>query len=195
MSSPRQLWILAGGNGAGKSSFYHSRLEPSGLPFINADLIATELFPEQANQPDNNSYAAARVAAAMRERLLRSGRSFCFETVFSHPSKVDFTAQARSAGYHIVLVVIHLDDVALNKARISQRVAAGGHAVPDEKVEQRIPRLLQQLRSAIPLCDEVYLLDNSSAENPFSPVARVHHGQVNWQSKPPPQWARLLLQN
>ena len=195
MSPTRQLWILAGGNGAGKSSFYRTRLQPLGLPFINADQIEAELFPEQANQPGHNSYAAARVAAAMRERLLRSGRSFCFETVFSHPSKVDFTAQARSAGYHIVLVVIHLTDVALNKARISQRVADGGHSVPDDKVEQRIPRLLQQLRSATPLCDEVYLLDNSSTDNPFIPVARVHHGQINWQSKPPPQWARQLLQD
>lgn len=190
MAPARQLWILAGGNGAGKSSFYRTRLQPLGLPFINADLIAAELSPEH---PEQNSYAAARVAAAMRERLLLSGRSFCFETVFSHPSKVDFTAQARAAGYHIVLVVIHLSDVALNKARISQRVAAGGHAVPDDKVEQRIPRLLQQLRSAIPLCDDVYLLDNSSADNPFSPIARVRDGQVNWQSKPAPQWARQLV--
>ncbi len=42
---------------------------------------------------------AAMLAAQMRLQLLREERSFCFEIFFSHPSKIDFVAQAKTAGY------------------------------------------------------------------------------------------------
>ena len=80
----KQLWILVGGNGSGKSTFYHQRLEPLGLPFVNADIIARQLYPDN---PEARSYDAAKIAEQQRFQLLSQGRSFCFETVFSHPSR------------------------------------------------------------------------------------------------------------
>ncbi len=62
-------------------------------------------------------------------------------------------------GYEIILVFIHLSDVALNQARIAQRVREGGHHVLDEKVISRIPRTLKFIRKVLPLCDQVYILD------------------------------------
>ncbi|MCF6202821.1 MAG: AAA family ATPase [Methylococcaceae bacterium] len=85
MKKEKQLWILAGGNGAGKSTLYKTRLEPLGLSFINADILAKQLYPDQAEQ---RSYEAAKIAELMRFQLLQQGRTFCFETVFSHPSIV-----------------------------------------------------------------------------------------------------------
>ena len=190
MTSTKQLWLLAGGNGAGKSTFYRTRLKPLGLPFVNADEIAKELY---ADDPEGHSYSAAKVAEEMRNDLLIKGRNFCFETVFSHPSKVDFIARAKALRYQIVLVFIHLDNPALNKARVSQRVVEGGHNVPDDKVETRIPRTLQHIRTAVPLCDEVHLLDNSSAENPFQRVAKIHQGVVVEAVAPLPEWAQAIV--
>ena len=109
MTERKQLWVLAGGNGAGKSTFYQTQLAPLGLPFINADILAKELYPQSAEE---HSYDAAKLATEMRFRLLHEGRSFCFETVFSHPSKIDFVAQAKVLGYEIILVFIHLDMLA-----------------------------------------------------------------------------------
>ncbi len=186
----KQLWILAGGNGAGKSTFYRMLLEPLGLPFVNADVIARELFPAS---PEENSYLAAKVAEDLRTRLLLEGRSFCFETVFSHPSKIDFVAEARSRGYQVILVVIHLSTPVLNKARVSQRVSEGGHLVPEHKIEARIPRTLANLRTAIHLCDQVRVLDNSSWENPFVPVLTVRDGVMEAHVDPLPAWAATLL--
>jgi predicted ABC-type ATPase len=130
MNPHKQLWILAGGNGAGKSTFYRTQLAPLGLPFVNADLLAKELYPEA---PEAHSYEAARLAAELRGRLLQEGRCFCFETVFSHPSKIDFVAEAKVLGYEVILVFIHLDSVALNQARIAQRVEEGGISYPATK--------------------------------------------------------------
>lgn len=191
MSDSKQLWLLAGGNGAGKSTFYRTRLAPLGLPFVNADIIAKELYPEA---PEEHSYAAAQVATEIRNNLLLEGRSFCFETVFSHESKIDFVARARALGYQVVLVFIHLDSVFLYKARISQRIEEGGHSVPDEKVEHRIPRLLQNIKTVIPLCDQVRVLDNSRSDNPFLPVMTIRDGRVESHLAAMPDWAYALLQ-
>ncbi|MBL4608611.1 MAG: dephospho-CoA kinase [Pseudomonadales bacterium] len=187
----RQLWMLVGGNGSGKSTFYSTRLAPLGLPFVNADVIARELFPDS---PEQHSYEAARTAEEIRNALLLEGRSFCFETVFSHPSKIDFVARAKTLGYQVILVFIHLQQPSLNKARVFQRVKQGGHNVPNEKVEQRIPRLLENVKKVIPLCDQVRVLDNSVVENPFQQVAVVRNGQVTEHIVPLPDWACYVLQ-
>ena len=181
----KQLWVLVGGNGAGKSTFYELMLKPLGIPFINADLIARELYPED---PEGNSYTAAKIAEQIRNEQIKAGNTFCFETVFSHPSKIDFLAQAKALGYEIILVLIHLDCTALNKARISQRVSEGGHFVPDVKVEERIPRTLLHVKKAIPLCDEVRILDNSSSETPFISVVSIINGQTIHHLDEAPPW-------
>ena len=186
----KQLWMLVGGNGAGKSTFYSKMLAPLGMPFVNADIIAKEIYPES---PEIRSYEAALIAEELRNNLLAEGRTFCFETVFSHPSKIDFIAWAKGLGYEIIMIVIHLDHAGLNKARISQRVSMGGHHVADDKVEHRIPRVLENVKTAIPLCDEVRLLDNSSYENPFTPMAMIKRSTLKKQLEPLPEWAVYLL--
>ena len=186
----RQLWLLAGGNGSGKSTFYRTQLQTLGMPFVNADVLARELYPDQ---PEQHSYEAARLAEQIRFQLLREGRTFCYETVFSHPSKIDFVAQAKALGYEIVLVFIHLDSPELNNARVSQRVEQGGHWVPEDKVNERIPRTLHNIKQALPLCDDVYLLDNSRADAPFRSVAALRGGRLVLKQQPVPQWAREIL--
>ena len=184
-----QLWILVGGNGAGKSTFYKTRLQPLGLPFINADLIARELFPVAS---ETHSYEAAQVARQMVNAQLAAGNSFCFETVFSHPSKIDLLGKAKALGYEIIMVVLYLGLQNLNVARVSQRVIEGGHSVPVAKIKSRIPRTFENIKIAAPLCDGIYLIDNSSAENPFQVIAQRHNEQ-EILIEPLPQWARLIL--
>ncbi len=186
----KQLWLLVGGNGSGKSTFYHTQLEPLGIPFINADIIARELYP---NAPAANSYDAAKVAQELRDTLLQEGQSFCFETVFSHPSKIDFVAKAKALGYEIILVYMHLGSAMLNLARVAQRVSLGGHNVPADKVEQRLPRLKANVKTALPLCDRVYLLDNSRADDPFAVIVEIVDGQSTPTTLPLPSWAALLI--
>jgi predicted ABC-type ATPase len=190
LNNHKQLWILAGGNGAGKSTFYRTRLASSGLPFVNADILAKQLFPLS---PESHSYDAAVVAAEMRAKLLQEGRSFCFETVFSHPSKIDFVAQAKTMGYEIILVFIHLDLVSLNQARVAQRVSEGGHSVPDEKVISRIPRVLKLIKTALPLCNQVHILNNSRADDPFQQIATLRDGCLDIRQNPLPEWATEIL--
>ncbi len=190
MKKTKQLWVLAGGNGAGKSTFYQTRLESSGLPFINADILAKQLFPDQ---PESHSYEAAKIAETMRSKLLQQGFSFCFETVFSHPSKIDFLAQAKALDYEVVLVFIHLDNPMLNQARVVQRVSEGGHSVPEDKIHSRIPRVLENIKKTLPLCDTVYLLDNSRLDDPFRQIIQIHRGVISIKTDVLPDWVINLV--
>ena len=190
MNKKKQLWLLAGGNGAGKSTFYRTQLAANGLPFVNADIIAKLLYPQA---PEAHSYHAAKLAEHLRLQLLQQGRNFCFEAVFSHPSKIDFVAQAKTFGYEIVLAFIHLCDPTLNQAHIAQRVSEGGHNVPADKIINRIPRILKFIKKTLPLCDQVYVLDNFRADNPFQQLAVIHNGPVVFRHDALPSWCQELL--
>lgn len=185
-----ELWAIVGGNGSGKSTFFKQFLEPQGIPFINADVIAKEISPDN---PVDASYAAAELASKQREQAIKDHQNFCFETVFSHPSKIDLLAQAKAAGYEINLVVIYLCNADLNKARVKQRVSEGGHDVPEEKIEARISKTHDNIAVAVDLCDYVYLFDNSSYELPFQRVATREESNIIYYQNDIPDWVNHLF--
>ena len=103
MSPDPVLHLLVGPDGAGKTSFAERVLLPTThLPFVNADIIAAQRWPEQAAE---RSYDAAQLAAEERSRLIADRVSFVAETVFSHPSKLALLVEAGRAGY---LIAVHV---------------------------------------------------------------------------------------
>lgn len=190
MPDKKQLWILAGGNGAGKSTFYKHYLEVHGIKFVNADIIAKEIRSRGAREV---SYIAAEIAGKIRNDLLSQGVSFCFETVFSHESKIDFLAQAKSLGYEIILIYIHLINSSLNEARVYQRTKEGGHDVPAEKIHSRIPRTMKHIKEALAIVDEARILDNSYEGDRFNQVAVMKSGKYEILIEPAPDWLKEIL--
>jgi predicted ABC-type ATPase len=184
------LHLLAGPNGAGKSTFVTEILEPvTHLPFVNADLMAGELWPDAQAE---HAYQASRAAAAERSRLLAERVSFITETVFSHPSKVDLVAQATALGYlvhlHAVLVPARLPVV-----RVASRVAQGGHHVPTHKIEKRYVRLWPLVAAARDLADRATFYDNSRAAKPFRVVVTFERGRLVGPAVWPTWTPRALL--
>lgn len=190
MTLSKQVWVLAGGNGAGKTTFHRLFLAPRGIRLLNADLIAAEINPKS---PEDAGYEAAHLFSRLGEDLLDQGVSFSFETVFSHESKIDFVARAKALAYEIILIYIHLDTPALNEARVHQRVTEGGHNVPAEKTRSRIPRTMKHIATTLPLVDEAHLLNNSSREDPYREVAVVKRGRRTKTVDPLPEWAEDIL--
>jgi predicted ABC-type ATPase len=190
MSGEKQLWVLTGGNGAGKSTFYHQYLAKYGIKFVNADLIARAM---DSDHPERLSYEAATLATEMRENMIAQGESFCFETVFSHESKIDFIAMAKAHGYTVILIYIHLTDPSLNEARVFQRTLEGGYDVPAEKIHSRIPKTMKNIQTVLPVVDEAWILDNSSGQNRFQQIAIIKKGFCEKQVDPLPAWVMDLL--
>ena len=177
---------LAGPNGAGKTTFYYAHLQPAGLRFVNADALAQELHIEP--------YAAARVADAVRKELVKQRESFVFETVFSAPvgEKLAFLKSAAQAGYNTILCFIGTAGPQVSEQRVAMRVSQGGHDVPTEKLVQRFPRILANLRAA--LCElPVWVFDNNDLRTPYRLVAIFESGQLVKIERPVPRWLRPLL--
>jgi predicted ABC-type ATPase len=172
--APRLL-IVAGPNGSGKTTLTN-RLRAMGLDFgeyINADEIALGLPAGPDRDRNAQLEADRRRLVALSER-----RSFSFETVMSHPSKIDEMRAAKAAGYHVTFIGVALQDPQLNVQRVALRVREGGHDVPTDRIVARYGRTLALMPEAIALADRALVFDNSDSE--LGPVlALTAHRQPN----------------
>ncbi len=138
-----------------------------------------------------NSYEAAIATAVLRSMLIARGLSFSFETVMSHPSKIDILQEATAAGFKTQLVFVCTEDANINVLRVAQRVAEGGHHVPEDKIRSRYKRAIDLHPSAAAACTEVTLLDTS---NGLRVIATRKLG--SWKSYLPlPAWAKPAILN
>jgi len=178
---------LAGPNGAGKTTFYYAHLQPAGLRFVNADALAQELHIEP--------YAAARVADAVRKELVKQRESFVFETVFSDPvgEKLAFLKSAAQAGYNTILCFIGTAGPQVSEQRVAMRVSQGGHDVPTEKLVQRFPRILANLKAALQELPHVWVFDNNDLRTPYRLAAIFESGRLVKIERPVPRWLTPLL--
>jgi predicted ABC-type ATPase len=165
------LLVVAGPNGSGKTTLT-DYLRRSGIDFgvyINPDDIA----PTLSGSYDERVRAAQLVADEKRDDCLANRRDFSFETVMSHPGKIEFMHRARDAGFEITLFFVGTETPEINVARVGQRVALGGHDVPDDKIVARHGRSMALLPAAISAAHRIFLFDNSAVGTPASASPRL----------------------
>lgn len=138
------------------------------------------------NSNNSHSYEGSFIASFIRHLLIEQHKSFSFETVMSHPSKVDEIKETVALGYKPYLYFVCIDKPEVNISRISNRVSHGGHDVPDVKVVERYYRTLELLPSLLPLCYRAYLFDNSGKKNQL--IAELYKGDLELKTSTPPQW-------
>ena len=163
--------VLAGSNGAGKSTFFHAHLAGAGLRFVNTDDLAAEM--------GIGAYEAADLAAALRASLIEQGESLAFETVLSNRvgAKVAELAATSRRGIHVVMLFIRIDSPPTSKQRVAMRAMQGGHDVPDEKLEARFARTLANLDRAIAMLPVAVIFDNTDLARPFRLEAVYQRGK------------------
>jgi predicted ABC-type ATPase len=181
------LVVLAGSNGAGKTTFYHAHLKSAGLRFLNADDISREL--------GINPYEGASIVTGLRRELVKRKVSFVFETVFSDPvgDKLAFLKETAESGYTVILCFIGLASAAKSDERVTMRVTQGGHNVAPEKLIARFPRTLANLKAAIVQLPHVLVFDNDDLQSPFRHIATFQQGCPFWLATRPPRWFENLI--
>jgi predicted ABC-type ATPase len=143
-----------------------------------------------------NSYIASLTADFLREKLLVEKISFTFETVMSHPTKVDFLARAQQAGYRTYLYFVATDDPKINISRVRNRVKLGGHAVPEDRIEKRYYRSLDLLMEAIRHSNRAYVFDNSgdNKDRKHTWLAEITDGKLmKLKSDQIPAWFKRAI--
>lgn len=143
-------------------------------------------------QVEITSYLAAWVAEFIRYYLLRSQQTMTFETVMSHPSKVEFLREARAAGYRTYLYFVATRGPEINITRVKARVAKGGHPVADDKVVERYYRSIALLRQALVHTDRTFIFDNSGEKPQL--IAEITSGKsVLYHAELVPEWISGIL--
>ena len=174
MSKLPKLYIIAGCNGAGKTTASFTILpEILGCKeFINADEIAKGLSPFQ---PESVAVQAGRIMLARMDELLQKGETFAFETTLATKSYKQKIEWAQANDYEVTLLFFWLDSPNIAKKRVAQRVAEGGHNIPLETIERRYYNGIANLFTIyIDMVDICYIFDNSEGER--TPIAKKYKG-------------------
>lgn len=157
----KKLYIFAGVNGAGKSTFYVNQLEQDFIDYgarINSDELVREFGNWQSPKDQNR---AGRLALKLRKKYLQSGKTFNIETTLSGHSIVKFIKDANEANYEITLFYVGLKSVELSKQRVAIRVSKNGHSIDEATLERRFLGSFENLVKVLLLCQNIYFYDNS----------------------------------
>jgi len=149
--SSKEAYIIAGANGSGKTTFARTFLpEYADCPnFVNADLIAQGLSPFT---PRTAAIKAGKLVLIEIREYAKRGLNFGFETTLAGRSHVRILSGLKKSGYRLNLFYLWLPSPDLAIKRISNRVAEGGHDVPQVDVRRRFTfkpaQLFPTLRTA-----------------------------------------------
>jgi len=173
-----QLYIIAGCNGAGKTTASYTIL-PEILnckEFVNADEIAKGLSPFQ---PEKVAIEAGRIMLNRIDNLLHNNENFAFETTLATRNYIKLIQKAQAKNYTVTLLYFWLSSVDLAIERVKYRVSSGGHNISKDVILRRYNAGLKNLSKLyMPICDDWLVIDNS--ETPLQIIAeKTKNGQIS----------------
>ena len=175
--------FYAGPNGSGKSTLRGLDDDSRIQIHIDPDAIAHAMNTRDAQAAD---LSAGREAIRRFKAALTAKTSFSMETTLSGASILKRMADARAAGFAVALRYVALDDPDENVARVADRVARGGHHIPEAVIRRRYTESLENLPLAVVLCDRAIIRDNSGTFAVTHLV--IENNSVTRWAEHPPQW-------
>lgn len=158
----KNLYIIAGCNGSGKTTASFTIL-PEILDckeFVNADEIAKGLSPFQ---PEKVSFEAGRIMLHRISELVSQNENFAFETTLSTRSYKNRILDAKAKNYNVTLLFFWLKNPELAKERVKTRVLEGGHNIPEDIIERRYYKGINNLFEIyLSIVDQALVFDNSA---------------------------------
>ncbi len=198
------LYVLAGVNGAGKSSVGGHLLERAGLSWFNPDAFARELRAATGCEQTEANAAAWHEGMRRLDAALAAGAHHAFETTLGG-NTVPARIAAAARTHDVLMWFCGLSSPELHIARVAARVRAGGHDIPEAKIHERYPAALQNLIALLPHLAHLQVYDNSAQAAPGESipdplrVAEVRNGALTWPTdlhalRRTPEWAKPVLE-
>jgi len=133
----KEVVIIAGANGSGKTTFAKEFINVLNYEFLNADEIAKEI---ENDDPNNALIKAGRIFFKRLDKCIQDERSFIVETTLSGSYINKVAKRALGCGFRLTVIYLFLDDPKLCIERVKIRVLKGGHDVPVEDIIRRFYR-------------------------------------------------------
>ena len=179
--APR-LFVLAGTNGAGKSSIGGAAIRSSGAQYFNPDEAAAAI--RQA-RPHLSSTQANSAAWHEGKRLLQHAIArrldYNFETTLGGKSFAQLLTKADEAGFEVRIWYVGLASPEHHMARVKARVKKGGHDIPEADIRRRFDQSRLQLIDLLPHLTELRLYDNTHEADPHQGLAPRPQLILHWQ--------------
>ena len=165
MASNQRIVIIAGRNGAGKTTFAREFLpnEADCPVFFNAGLIAAGLAPFS---PEAAAFRAGRLMLEEIRNHVHRSQSFAFETTLSGLMYARLIPQWQALGYSVRLIWLSLPGPEFAVARVSARVAQGGHSIPEAVIRRRFETGWNNFDSTYKLLVDAWSLYDNSQPQP-----------------------------
>lgn len=171
--SNKQIIIIGGANGSGKTTFALKYFNEIGLEFLNADLIAKDLENKGIK---NAMVAAGRIFFERLEKYLANNKSFIVETTLSGSYINKVALRAQKSGFNVKIIYLFLDNAELCVERVKTRVLKGGHDVPEIDIVRRYRRSVNNFWNKMaPLANNWILTYNG--DEGFQQVALGDNGK------------------
>lgn len=203
MSRSPRIVVLAGTNGAGKSSVAGALLRGRGADFFNPDEEARRILARSPRLSSAQANAAAwQLGKTVLERAIQERLDMAFETTLGGHTIPALLQRAMDQGIDVVIWYVGLASVELHLRRVRARVAAGGHDIPEERIRVRYRNSLLNLIRLLPGLSELRVFDNSAEADPKTgrppvPVALLHMkaGKIVTVAAPEhvADWAKPIL--
>jgi predicted ABC-type ATPase len=201
-ASPR-LYVLAGVNGAGKSSIGGAAIRASGADYFNPDEAARQLMAANPGLDQVKANATAwHQGRRLLERAVKEGKDFAFETTLGGSTMPRLLADAASQGFEVRVFYVGLASPELHIERVRHRVQAGGHDIAESSIRRRWRHSRLNLVQLLPHLTELRVYDNSADADPAAgqaprPVLVLHldHREIlaPQDLSQTPEWAKPIV--
>ena len=157
------ITVLAGINGAGKSSVAGAYIRQAGGDYYNPDEFTRSLLePNPGMDPGEANSLAWTRGKELLERAIAEGGDFVFETTLGANTIPRLLARAAKEGMAVRMFFVGLASVEHHLRRVAARVAGGGHDIPEAKIRQRWDNSRLNLIALLPHLAELVVWDNSA---------------------------------
>ncbi|HEY6558565.1 MAG TPA: zeta toxin family protein [Polyangiaceae bacterium] len=201
--APPCIWVLAGTNGAGKSSIAGALLRESGGEYWNPDEAARRIRELDSSLAPRAANAQAwALGVRQLDDAIRRRRDYFFETTLGGSTITRRLERALDAGLEVRIWYAGLSTPELHLARVAARVRAGGHDIPEADVRRRFESSRRNLVKLLPRATELKLYDNSREADPKRGKAPNPKLVLHWASgeieapadlRGTPDWAKPIV--
>jgi predicted ABC-type ATPase len=200
---PAQIHVLAGVNGAGKSSIVGATIRDKGGEYYNPDEAARAIRAANPGLGQTEANAAAwEQGRKLLERAIDQGLDFTFETTLGGNTMPRLLAEAGKHGVEVHVFYVGLGTADAHIERVRQRVRAGGHDIPEADIRRRYRHSLINLVTLLPVLTELRVYDNSATADSAAGqapqpvlVLRMERGRIVGPSDltSTPAWAKPIV--